>query len=182
VSYKYVTGYGSNQPARLAFERGEINFFVESPPAYRATVAPTLVKSGTAIPLFYDTVFNGETYSVPKQVADLGIPAFHEFHEKLKGSRPSGELWEAYLTITTLRGTMQRIAALPPGTVDGPARALWEAFTKLNDDPAFAEESMKAIGFVPDFEAGAQVQKQIQQALTIKPEIKRFVDKFAGAD
>jgi tripartite-type tricarboxylate transporter receptor subunit TctC len=182
VPYKYVTGYGSNQPARLAFERGEINFFVESPPAYRATVVPSLVNTGVAIPLFYDTVFNGETYPVPKQIADLGILPFHELYEKLKGSKPSGELWEAYLTITTLRGAMQRIAALPPGTKEGAAQALHAAFEKLNGDPAFAQESMKAIGFVPDFEAGPQVQRQVQQALTIKPEVKRFVDNYAGAE
>lgn len=182
VPYKYVTGYGSNQPARLAFERGEIDFFVESPPAYRATVAPTLVKSGVAIPLFYDTVFNGESYPVPKQVSDLGIAPFHELYEKLKGVNPSGQLWEAYLTITTLRGTMQRIAALPPGTPVAASEALWAAFEKVNDDPGFAEETTKAIGFVPDFETGPQVARQVRQALTIKPEIKQFVDKYAGAD
>ena len=182
VPYKYVTGYGSNQPARLAFERGEIDFFVESPPAYRATVAPTLVKSGVAIPLFYDTVFNGESYPVPKQVSDLGIQPFHELYEKMKGAKPSGQLWEAYLTITTLRGTMQRIAALPPGTPAAASEALWAAFEKVNDDPGFAEETTKAIGFVPDFETGPQVARQIRQALTIKPEIKQFVDKYAGAD
>lgn len=182
AKYKYVTGYGSNQPARLALERGEINFFVESPPAYRSTVAPTLVKSGVAIPVFYDTVFNGECYSVPKQISDLGILPFHEVYEQVKGAKPSGPLWEAYLTITTLRGTMQRIAALPPGTADGAAQALWAAFEKVNNDADFAQDTMKAIGFVPDFETGPQVQRQIRQALTIKPEIKAFVDKYAGVD
>lgn len=182
VKYKYVTGYGSNQPARLAFERDEINFFVESPPAYRATVAPTLVTSGVAVPVYYDTVFNGETYSVPKQISDLGILPFHELYEKVKGSKPSGPLWEAYLTITTLRGTMQRIAALPPGTVDGAAQALQAGFEKLGDDPGFAQDTMKAIGFVPDFESGLNVTRQVRQALTIKPEIKAFVEKYVGVD
>ena len=182
VPYQYVTGYGSNQPARLAFERREIDFFVESPPAYRASVEPTLVKTGLAIPVFYDTVFNGETYPVPKQVADLGIQPFHELYEKLKGRKPAGPLWEAYLTITTLRGTMQRIAALPPGSPQAASEALWAAFEKLNDDPAFAEESNKAIGFVPDFETGPKVGPQVRQALTIKPEIKQFVDRYAGAE
>src|SRR4029077_16116576 len=32
VPYKYVTGYRSSPPARLALERGEINMFSESPP------------------------------------------------------------------------------------------------------------------------------------------------------
>ena len=182
AKYKYVTGYGSNQPARLAFERNEINFFVESPPAYRASVAPTLVKSGVAIPVFYDTVFNGESYPVLKQIADLGILPFHEVYEKLKGSKPSGPMWEAYLNITTLRGTMQRIAALPPGAPNAALQALTKAFEKVNDDPNFAQDTLKAIGFVPDFETGPQVSKQVRQALTIKPEIKAFVEKYTGVD
>ena len=36
VPFKYVTGYRSSPPARLAFQRGEINMFSESPPSYRA--------------------------------------------------------------------------------------------------------------------------------------------------
>jgi hypothetical protein len=33
VPFKYVTGYRSSPPARLAMQRGEINMFSESPPA-----------------------------------------------------------------------------------------------------------------------------------------------------
>ncbi len=43
--YKYVTGYRSSPPARLALQRGEINMFSESPPSYRAVVEPQLVKT-----------------------------------------------------------------------------------------------------------------------------------------
>jgi hypothetical protein len=52
----------------------------------------------------------------------------------------------------------------------------------VNDDPDFAQDTMKAIGFVPDFETGPQVPKQVRQALIIKPEIKAFVEKYAGVD
>src|SRR5262245_25274268 len=50
--YKYVTGYRSSPPARLALQRGEINMFSESPPSYRAVVEPQLVKTGVAIPVW----------------------------------------------------------------------------------------------------------------------------------
>src|SRR4029453_18731651 len=40
VPFKYVTGYRSSPAARLAFQRGEINFFAESPPSYRGGVGP----------------------------------------------------------------------------------------------------------------------------------------------
>src|SRR5580704_19211090 len=36
LKYKYVTGYRSSAPARLAFQRNEINVFSESTPSYRS--------------------------------------------------------------------------------------------------------------------------------------------------
>ena len=54
VPYKYVTGFRSSAPARLALQRGEINFFSESSPAYFGVVEPTLVKTGQVIPVCYD--------------------------------------------------------------------------------------------------------------------------------
>lgn len=176
--YKYVTGYGSNQPARMAFERGEINFFVESPPAYRGVVEPGMVKSGTAIPVFYDTVFDGEIFSEPKQVAGLGILPFHELYKKVKGEMPKGPLWDAYLAVTTLRGTMQRIAALPPGSPQEAVTALRAAVQRLNDDPAYAADAMKAMGFVPDYEAKPNTNDQVRRAISIDPQIKKFVDDY----
>ena len=180
VPYKYVTGYGSNQPARLAFERDEINFFVKSPPAYRGVIEPGMVKSGVAIPVFYDTVYNGETFSEPKQIQGLGLLPFHEVYKKVKGEMPSGPRWEAYLAVTTLRGTMQRIAALPPGSPEDAVKALRAAVISLNDDPGFAEDAMKAIGFVPDYEAGPNTNKQVRNVLSIDPRIKKFVDDYAA--
>src|SRR5437773_353338 len=62
IPFKYVTGYRSSPAARLAFQRGEINFFSESPPSYRGVVDPTLVKTGQAIPVFYDAGFDGKSF------------------------------------------------------------------------------------------------------------------------
>ena len=46
VPFKYVTGYRSSPPARLALQKGEINMFSELPPSYRSVVEPGLVKTG----------------------------------------------------------------------------------------------------------------------------------------
>ena len=52
AKYSYVTGYNSNSDARLALQRNEIQFFVEGLPAYRATVEPQMVKTGSVVPLY----------------------------------------------------------------------------------------------------------------------------------
>ena len=45
VPYKYVTGYRSSPPARLALQRGEISMYSESPPrrATRSSSCPTIL-------------------------------------------------------------------------------------------------------------------------------------------
>ena len=92
VPFKYVTGYRSNQNARLALQQGEINFFAESPPGYRSVVEPSLVKSGQVIPLYYDPGWNGESISVPKQIEGLAILPFQELYRKIKGTRAVREI------------------------------------------------------------------------------------------
>jgi tripartite-type tricarboxylate transporter receptor subunit TctC len=178
VPYKYVTGYGSNQPARLAFERGEINFFAESPPAYLGVVEPTLVKEGTATPVFYDTGYNGESIIVPKQVAGLPILAFHELYKKVKGQMPSGALWEAYLSVNSVNNAMQRMVVLPPETPQAAVEALRAAVRRLNQDKEFTAEALKSVGFEIDYEAGPDTNKQVRAALAMPPETKTFLDTY----
>ncbi len=50
LSYQHVTGYRSNNTARMALQQNEISFFSESPPGYRSMVEPTLVKNGRGDP------------------------------------------------------------------------------------------------------------------------------------
>ena len=89
VPYKYVTGFRSSAPARLALQRGEINFFSESSPSYFGVVEPTLVKSGQAIAVWYDPVYDGVNFARFDQMDSQGVPSFPDFHRKAKGSGPS---------------------------------------------------------------------------------------------
>jgi len=175
VPFKYVTGYRSNQNARLALQQGEINLFAESPPGYRSVVEPSLVRNGTVIPLYYDPGWNGESISVPRQVEGLSVLPFHELYQKIKGGPPSGRLWDVYLASLAVNAAMQRMVVLPPGTPPDAVDALRAAVVRLNNDPAFAEEAMSALGFVPTYEAGPQTSRQVRQALTVAPEVRTFV-------
>src|SRR5258708_2594339 len=71
VPFKYVTGYRSSPAARLAFQRGEINFFSESPPSYRGGGDPSLVQTGQAIPIFYDPGSAGQQFFLPEPAEGL---------------------------------------------------------------------------------------------------------------
>src|SRR5215475_200912 len=84
VPYKYVTSYRGSQAARLAFQQNEINLYAESPPSYRAVVAPSLVKEGLAIGLWYDANPGAEIGHAPRQVEGLPILSFPDLYRKIK--------------------------------------------------------------------------------------------------
>src|SRR5215467_5442718 len=109
VSYRYVTGYGSGSPARLALQRGEIQMFSESPPSYRAVVAPSLVKSGEVMPVWYDWGDASGDNADPKQVEGLAIPPFARLYRMVTGKVPEGTHWEAFRVIYEVSSTLQRV-------------------------------------------------------------------------
>ena len=178
VPYKYVTSYQGNTAARLAVQRGEINYYSESPPGYLSVIEPSMVKTGEVVPVFYDPGWNGESFRVPKQVAGLDILPFQELYKKINGSLPTGPLFEAYLSILTVNSGMQRLVVMPPKAPQAAIDALRAALLKLNNDKDYQEEAMKLVGFKPDYEAGPDTNKEVRQALNTTPETRAFIADY----
>jgi hypothetical protein len=178
VPFRHVTGYGSGERARLALQRQEIHLYADTTPGYRGAVEGTLVKDGTVIPLWYDPHWNGKTFGKSKQVEGLPIRAYQEVYQEIFGKLPSGQLWETYLALITLNGAMQRIIALPPGAPQAAVDALRAALQRLNNDKEFHADATKVLGFVPEYDAGPDTGPQIRNALTVRPEIRKFVAEY----
>jgi tripartite-type tricarboxylate transporter receptor subunit TctC len=178
IPYKYVTGYRSSPAARLAFQRGEINFFSESPPSYRGVVDPSLVQTGQAIPIFYDPGFDGQKFFVPDSMEGLAILPFNELYQKIKGAPPSGRLWDVYKAIIGADGIIQRVIVMPPGAPPAAVAALRDAIAEVNADKAYAEEAEKTFGFVPRWDAGPDTPKVAQAALTVRAEVRTFLADY----
>ena len=174
VPYKYVTGYRSSPPARLALQRGEISMFSESPPSYRSVVEPSLVKSGQAIPVFYDA----DPPEPQKQLEGLSIPSFPQLHREIKGTLPSGRLWDAYRVLYEMNSTLQRVIALPPGTPPAALAALRSAIAALNQDKDFAAEATGAIGFAPEYPAASDTSETIRAMMVASPEMRNFINDY----
>jgi len=175
VPHKYVTGYRSSATARLALQRGEIHLHSESTPAYFGVVEPSLVRPGIVIPLYYDALYDGEKFSVPKVMQGQSVPAFQDFYRSVKGALPSGRLWDVYRTNLAVDSAMLRTVVMPPGVPPAAVDALRSALARLNDDKDYAEEAMKSIQFVPHYETGADINARVRRALTVSPEIRTFV-------
>jgi len=178
VPYRYVTPFPGSQAARLALQRNEINFFSESPPSYRAVIAPSLVKEGSVIPVYFDPDYNGESLKISKQVEGLPILPFQELYRKIKGSTTSGQLWDAYLTVLSINSTMQRTIVLPPNTAPAAIAALRDAIEALNADPDYAAEALKTLGYAPEWVAGEGTNAQVRRALSITPEMRSFIASY----
>jgi tripartite-type tricarboxylate transporter receptor subunit TctC len=176
--YKYVTGYRSSPPARLALQRGEINMFSESPPSYRAVVEPQLVKSGVAIPVWWDDVSLADPPPQQKQMEGLAIPSLPQLHRQVKGAPPSGQLWEAYKTLFEINSTLQRLIVLPPGAPRAAYDTLSRAIERLNHDKDFAAEAMKVIEFAPDYPTGPNMSQTVRAMIQATPQMRTFINDY----
>ena len=113
-----------------------------------------------------------------KQVEGLAILPFPELYKKIKGEMPTGQLWDAYRTVLTINGAMQRQIVLPPGVPPAALAALRAAISRLNDDKEHAEEAAKTIGFVPEWMAGPDTNTQVRTAITISPAMRAFIADY----
>jgi tripartite-type tricarboxylate transporter receptor subunit TctC len=175
--YTYVTGYNSSAQAMIALQRGEISYYADSPPLYKTKIEPQ-VKDGTLIPVFYDPNFDGEDFTVPAYMKDLAIPPFHELYKSIKGTMPSGQLWELYKSILLVNGTMYRMIALPPGAPRDAVNALRAAVVKLAADKSYINEALKVMGDAPEYVTRATLNNDVRAALSINPDLKAFMDAY----
>src|SRR5262245_59865320 len=178
VPFRHVSGYRSGERARLALQRSEIHLYADTTPGYRGAIEPTLVKDGTVIPLYFDPKWDGKTFGRSNQVEGLALEPYQEFYRRVKGAMPSGEKWEAYLSLITLNWTMQGLFALPPGATPAAIDALRAAFIRLGNDREFAEDANKTMGYVPEYDAGPDTNQTVRAALTVRPEIRAFVADY----
>jgi tripartite-type tricarboxylate transporter receptor subunit TctC len=91
---------------------------------------------------------------------------------------PSGRLWDAYRTVLTINGAMQRQIVLPPGAPPAAVAALRAAVRRLNGDKEHAEEATRTIGYVPEWIAGPDTNAEVRAAITISPDMRAFLADY----
>src|SRR5262245_12945471 len=176
--YQYVTGYRSSPAGRLALQRGEIQMFSESPPSYRAVVEPQLVKTGVAMPVWFDDTSTADSPPPYKQMEGLSIPTLPQLYRKVKHDVPAGRLWEAYKTLFEVNSRMQRLIVLPPNAPRPAFDAISKAVDRLNHDKEFAAEAVKTIEFVPDYVTSPDMTQKVRAMLVVSPEMRNFINDY----
>ncbi|MBX9775118.1 MAG: hypothetical protein K2Y71_11975 [Xanthobacteraceae bacterium] len=182
VPYNYVTGYNSSAEGLSALLRGEISYYADSPTLYKTRVAPE-VEAGNLIPVFYDASFDGKNFSVPSYmpayIKAAAILPFQDLYKSIRGTLPSGPLWDAYKFLLLVNGTVYRVLTLPPGAPREGVNALRAAIGKLETDKGYIEDAIKLTGDVPEFVTSATLNDSVRTSLAISPEIKAFMDAYA---
>jgi len=184
LKYKYVTGYRGTSKARVAILQGEGDYLTESQPSFRAKVIPTLIKPGKAIGLYFYPLDDGrEIYSPAALSKGLPMLPFDKFYEKVKGKKPSGQLWEAFREVNRAGSMAQRSVILPPGAPKAAIAALRAAVHKLNKDSAYKADANKTVSFVPRFDVGPAAEKIMKASIKItKPTLEFLKGYIAKVD
>ena len=178
--YQYVTGFPGAADARLAFQRGDSQVFMESLNSYRNAIEPGIVASGGAIPLWFDPIDDGDGFQ--RSAEAEGIPAltFTDFMIKMKGELPRSELFDAWRLVNLAGTQFLRILVMAPGTPKAAVAALQEAAAKLAADPEFKEDSQKSVKFVLQFAADDRTRERFQRLLSPEPPLQTLLRDYVA--
>ncbi len=139
MKYHYLTGYKGSSEARFALRRKEIQVYVEALSAYRSSIED-MVAAGEVLPIWYDPLFkDGKAYR-SSDTNDIPAEPFDEFIRRVKGSEPTGEMWEAYKLVTQFSTTFLYLMMMPPGAPPEAVKIMTAAIARLNSDSVYQQE------------------------------------------
>jgi len=179
VKTKYVTGYGGSGPARLAFERGEINFTQESTATITSTGMRWAKEGWTS--MLYQVGFLGAKGNVIKDPIwnkmGLDLPTVGEAYKMLYGKEPSGAAWEGAKALVG-GYSLTRMIAFSPGVSADRVTELRAAFKSMTLDSAFQEELEKR-GSAGRFLLGDEAQDVAATIINSPKEAVELLRKLA---
>jgi tripartite-type tricarboxylate transporter receptor subunit TctC len=178
LHYNYISGYKGSPEARLAVQQNEIQMYPESMPTYRSTIEPALVKTGQVIPVWYDPLDDGETFS--KSPDAEGIPAlpYDQFLKQVKGELPKTQMWDAYRVLNAVGTSFLRVLVMPPGTPPEEVAILQKALADLDNDADYKADAMTAIKFVPRFLIDDKTVRLFHNTMNPDPKLRQFLQDY----
>lgn len=178
IKHQYQTGFAGTADARVAFQRGDIQMFMEPLPTYRAAIESGPVSAGAALPIWIDPIDDGKAFYRSNE-AD-GIPAltFTDSLVAFKGTLPNSQLFDAYRLVNQMGTLFQRILVLAPGAPPAAVTALRSALNKLRTDAEFGADAMKSLKFVPTFLADEATERQFKSVVEPEPAMQAFIRAY----
>ncbi len=178
VKHNYQSGFPGITEARQAFQRGEIQVLLEPLRAYRSAILPSLVDPGIAMPLWIDPIDDGETFQRSPEADDLPALTFTDVLSQARGKLPETELFDAWRLVNQMGTVFQRVLVMAPGTPSAAVEALRRAVEMMPADPAFRDDALTSIKFVPSYLTDVKTAALFAKVTDPAPNIQAFLKKY----
>jgi tripartite-type tricarboxylate transporter receptor subunit TctC len=134
VPYRGISGYKGSHDVSLAVERGELDAGWNTPGAYQLSIKPR-VAAGDLMPIFQSGLWRPSDNSIVPDPAVPDVPTFDALYRQIKGTNPSGPLWDAWFMplISYARYTI----FFPPGVPQVAIDAITAGLEKMCADAQF---------------------------------------------
>jgi tripartite-type tricarboxylate transporter receptor subunit TctC len=175
MNVKAVFGMKGRAAGRKAFMTGEVAIDYQTSSAYMSKVTP-LVAEGTAIPIMsWGTLDDGGNLVRDPNFPDL--PHFAEVYEQVKGEKPSGPAFDAWMAFFTAGFPAQKFIVVPKETPESMVAAYQAAFAKLFEDPEYISTKDKKIGTYPQV-TGKAAEMRFEAATSVPAPAKAWVQDW----
>lgn len=139
-----IFGLRGRGPARKSFFDGETALDFQTTSAYLLHLQP-MAESGQVIPLFSLGAFD-ENNNYIRDPEFPQLPNVAEVYEYVHGQPPSGEMWQAWLSLYSVHFSVKNLLVVPKDTPDNIAKAYAQAIVDMQLDPEFIASRGKHIG------------------------------------
>jgi len=174
ADYKYIAGYPSSGNIRAAIISGEVNTGTDAAHAYINQVAPVLVDTGQAIPLFTLPVLDANGELVQNSLLPE-VPSLPDLYESINGVPPSGVLWDSITTMIELDQTMSHVFLGPPNMDPEAVEAFRKGIQQAMSSPEFKAEALQVLGYVPEFVDHERQSSILNATANVSPEILEYI-------
>ncbi|MEC7646976.1 MAG: tripartite tricarboxylate transporter substrate-binding protein [Pseudomonadota bacterium] len=175
IETKDVWGMKGNGPMALAFERGEFTINFDNTLSYKNN-RKKLHADGTAVPLYTYGVINEEGEIVRDPVWP-NVPTWREAYKAVHGKEPSGDGYDAFISLFHMTVTMSKSWNLPAGTPKDIVEAYRTAARKMMADPDFQSKRAKIFGPFEQTIGDAAIGIR-NKATTIPPNARKWLAKY----
>ncbi|HWG06561.1 MAG TPA: hypothetical protein VG271_16230 [Beijerinckiaceae bacterium] len=176
LDYNYITGYRGTADGRLAIQRNEAQVTQESMPGYRTAIEP-FVKRGDLTPVWYNAGSSESTGASADAVKGIPATSFADFYKAHGTIDTNSELYRARMVVSS-GSEFGRMMVKAPGSPPEALAALQQAFAALGDDPAFREDAIKTIQYVPSYTHGEEIERSLKEELKPDDEIVNFLHRY----
>jgi len=166
VPYRGISGYKGSHDLILAVERGELDAGWNTPGAYQTLIKPK-IDAGLMSAVFQSGLWRPQDDAIVPDPAVPDVPTFDVLYRQIKGTNPSGPLWNAWFMplISYARYTI----FFPPGVPQAAIDAMTNGLEAMCADPQYQADIVK-IQLDPKCYLGQEARAITQASMKAPPD------------